>query len=612
MTTPIDSPGGALRETDLTGADMLGKFLGGLPSAGRADLAPLMQFLASANPGQLDKLRALEENFYREHLTLWTQLANAGEVADSLAAQDDRRFDAPEWGLPFFQYLQQAYLLNTRFLLSLGELPELSASAKRRLQFQLRQLTDAMSPNNFATTNPEVIKLAAQTGGESLARGVKMLAEDVARGRISMTDEQAFEVGRNLAITPGAVVFENEVMQLIQYAPSTAQTRAIPLLIVPPFINKYYILDLQPENSFVRFCVAQGFTTFIISWRNIPPALGHLGWEDYIQGGVLAPLQVIQSITGADKINTLGFCVGGTLLASALAVMAARKHNVAASLTLLATMLDFSDPGEISVYVDRGFVEQCEEEFRESGAMSGSKLAHTFASLRANELIWHFVVNNYLKGKTPRAFDLLYWNTDGSNLPGRLYAYYLRNMYLENNLRIPGKLKASGVPVNLGAIDVPAYIMATREDHIVPWRSAFASARLLGGPAEFVLGASGHVAGVVNPASQNRRHYWRNEAGDVTAERWLDGASQHNGSWWTHWAAWLGQRSGAWKPAPAVAGNQQFVPIEPAPGRYVKETASASADGDNHKSTSKKSTSKRRGSHGKENRSGNRGHGRSG
>ncbi len=611
MSTPIDSPGGA-QEMNLAGPDMLGRVLRELPSASHADLAQLMQLFSSGSPEQLEKLQALEEKFYKDHMSLWTQMATAGDAPATLPRQDDHRFDAPEWGLPFFQYLRQAYLLNTRFLLSLGELPELAPSAKRRLQFQLRQFTDAMSPNNFATTNPEVIKLATQTGGESLARGVKMLADDVARGRISMSDEQAFAVGRNLAITPGAVVFENEVMQLIQYAPAMAQTREIPLLIVPPFINKYYILDLQPENSFVRFCVAEGFTTFIVSWRNIPPALGHLGWDDYIDKGVLAPLQVIRSITGAGQVNTLGFCVGGTLLSSALAVKAARKQNDAASLTLLATMLDFSDPGEISVYIDREFVEQCEQEFRQSGAMSGSKLAQTFASLRANELIWHFVVNNYLKGRTPRAFDLLYWNTDGSNLPGRLYAYYLRNMYLENNLRIPGKLEASGVPLNLGAIDVPAYIMATREDHIVPWRAAFASAQLLGGPTEFVLGASGHVAGIVNPASQNRRHYWRNEAGNVNAERWLEGASQHDGSWWTHWAAWLGGRSGNWKPAPAVAGNQQFVPIEPAPGRYVKETDSAGTVGTHQKSTSKKSTSKRRGSHGKEKRSGNRGHGRSG
>ncbi|MEO8166171.1 MAG: alpha/beta fold hydrolase, partial [Betaproteobacteria bacterium] len=420
MTSSTSSPGSALQAISLSSAGMLEQFLRELPSAGNADIPTLLQLFTSGNESQREKLRALEEKFYVDHLSLWTQLSGAVDgTAGAFAQNRDRRFDAPEWRLPFFQYLQQAYLLNSRFLLDLGELPDLEPHAKRRLQFQLRQMADALSPNNFATTNPEVIKLAAQTGGESLAQGMKMLASDVARGRISMTDERAFEVGRNLAVTPGAVIYENEVMQLIQYAPTTAEVREPPLLIVPPFINKYYILDLQPENSFVRFCVAQGFTTFIISWRNIPPELGHLGWDDYIQKAVLAPLDVIQAITNVHKIHTLGFCVGGTLLASALALMAARKEDEVASLTLLATMLDFSDPGEISVYIDCEFVERCEQEFCESGAMSGSKLAQTFASLRANDLIWHFVVNNYLKGRVPRAFDLLYWNTDGSNVPGR-------------------------------------------------------------------------------------------------------------------------------------------------------------------------------------------------
>ena len=428
-----------------------------------------------------------------------------------------------------------------------------------------------MAPNNYAATNPEVIKLAAETRGESLAQGMKLLAGDVARGRISMTDEQAFEVGRNLAITPGSVVFENEVMQLIQYAPATPNVYEYPLLIVPPFINKYYILDLQPENSFVRFCVEQGFSTFIVSWRNIPPELGQLGWDDYIEKGVFAPLAVIKAISGADKINTLGFCVGGTLLSSALAVMAARNEDLVVSLALLATMLDFSETGDISVYIDRDFVERSEQDFREPGLMPGSRLASTFATLRANDLIWRFVIDNYLKGRSPRAFDLLYWNADGSNLPGRLYAYYLRNMYLENKLRIPGRLVACGVPLDLGAITIPAYIVATRDDHIVPWKSAHASAGLLGGRTEFVLGASGHIAGIVNPASKNRRHFWLNSSAAADADAWLAGAAQQAGSWWKHWAAWLSRQSGVQKPAATVPGNAQYPVLEAAPGRYVKE-----------------------------------------
>jgi polyhydroxyalkanoate synthase len=467
--------------------------------------------------------------------------------------------------------VQQAYLLNARFLREIGDLADLEPLAKRRLQFQLRQLADAMSPTNYAATNPEVIKLAAQTGGESLAQGMKLLAGDVARGRISMTDEQAFEVGHNLAVTPGAVVFENEVMQLIQYSPTTANVYEYPLLLVPPFINKYYILDLQPENSFVRFCVEQGFSTFIVSWRNIPPELGQLGWDDYIEKGVFGPLEAIKAISGADKINALGFCVGGTLLSSALAVMAARNDASVASLTLLATLLDFSEPGEIGVFIDREFVERSEQEFREPGSMSGGKLANTFAALRANDLIWHFVINSYLKGKAPRAFDLLYWNADGSNLPGRLYTWYLRNMYLENNLRIPGRLEACGVPVDLGAITVPAYIVATREDHIVPWKSAHASVGLLGGRTEFVLGASGHIAGIVNAASKNRRHFWLNTSANADADAWLADATQQAGSWWKHWATWLSSRAGMKKPAASALGNAQYPVLEAAPGRYVKE-----------------------------------------
>jgi polyhydroxyalkanoate synthase len=574
MTSSAKTPGDVLQEINRANAGMVEKLFRDLPPAsGTPDIAALMRVFATADARQLEKLRTLEETFYRDHFSLWGRLAAPAEAGAVPATTGDTRFAAAEWQLPFFQYVQQAYLLNSKFLLELGGLADLEPHAKRRLQFQLRQLTDAMAPNNYAATNPEVIKLATQTGGESLAQGMKLLAGDVARGRISMTDEQAFEVGRNLAVTPGAVVFENEVMQLIQYAPATADVYECPLLLVPPFINKYYILDLQPENSFVRFCVEQGFSTFIVSWRNIPPELGQLGWDDYIEQGVFAPLKAIKEICGADKVNALGFCVGGTLLSCALAVMAARNEDSVASLTLLATLLDFAEPGEISVFIDREFVERSEQEFSEPGSMSGGKLANTFAALRANDLIWHFVVNSYLKGRSPRAFDLLYWNADGSNLPGRLYAYYLRNMYLENNLKIPGRLEACGVPLDLGAIMIPAYVLATREDHIVPWKSARESVALLGGPTEFVLGASGHVAGIVNPAAKGRRHFWFNASGEThaDADAWLADATQQAGSWWKHWAAWLSGRSGAQHPAVTEPGNRHYPAFEAAPGRYVKE-----------------------------------------
>ena len=573
MNSPAESPPGAYQELAKANQALIEDFLRQLPSSGQLEFTGLMRTLASGSDAQREKLRSLQERLYRGHLALWGSLlggANGAALDD--AGAGDHRFDAPEWSeLPFFRYLRQAYLLNTRFLDELGEMADLDGHAKRRLQFVLRQFADAIAPTNFAATNPEVIKLASESRGESLSQGMKLLAADLARGRISMTDERAFEVGRNLAVTPGAVVLENEVMQLIQYAPSTDQVFERPLLIVPPFINKYYILDLQPENSFVRYCVEQGFTTFILSWRNIPPELGHLTWDDYVREGVLAPLDAVRAITGAEQVGTLGFCVGGTLLATALAVMAQNNDAPVASLTLLASMLDFSETGDISVFVDREFVERAEEEYRTGGLMPGSRLAATFATLRANDLVWHFVINNYLKGREPKPFDLLYWNADGANLPGRLYTYYLRNMYLENNLRIPGKLDSCDTPVDLGRIKVPAFVVATRDDHIVPWKTAHLSASLLGGRTEFVLGASGHVAGIVNPAAKNRRHYWTNAAVAPNPDAWFADAAQQAGSWWAHWANWLRQKSGNKRPAPAALGNVRFPVIEPAPGRYVKE-----------------------------------------
>ncbi len=573
MNSPAKKPptSSAFEELARANQALVGDFLARLPSSGTPDFAALARQFALGSASQREKFLRLEEDFYRGHRLLWSHIAEGSQAADEDDARDPR-FDAPEWReLPFFRYLRQAYRLNVRYLLQLGELAELEPHAKRRMQFVLRQFADAIAPTNYAATNPEVIKLAAESGGESLARGMKLLAGDLAQGRISMTDARAFEVGRNVAVTPGSVVLENDVMQLIQYSPATSRVYERPLLILPPFINKYYILDLQPENSFVRFCVEQGFTTFIVSWRNIPPELGHLTWDDYVRQGVLEPLEAVRSICGSDRVNTLGFCVGGTLLATALAVLAHRRDRSAASMTLLAAMLDFSETGDISVYVDRDFVEQAEQEYRETGVMPGSRLAATFATLRANDLVWHFVINNYLKGREPRAFDLLYWNADGSNVPGRLYAYYLRNMYLENSLRIPGRLVSCDAPVDLGRIGLPAYVLATREDHIVPWKTAFASVALLGPRTEFVLGASGHVAGIVNPATKNRRHFWSGAAANVNAEEWLDNATQHAGSWWTHWAEWLRARSGELVAAPAAPGNARCPAIEPAPGRYVKQ-----------------------------------------
>jgi poly[(R)-3-hydroxyalkanoate] polymerase subunit PhaC len=573
MNLPAESAPGVYQELAKANQALVEDFLRQLPSSGHLEIAKLMRTLAFGSDTQRERMRSLQERLYREHLALWSNLLGGGnDIEPDVADAGDHRFDAPEWSeLPFFRYVRQAYLMNARYLNELGDLAELDGYAKRRLQFVLRQFADAIAPTNFAATNPEVIRIASETRGESLSQGMNLLAADLARGRISMSDERAFEVGRNLAVTPGAVVSENEVMQLIQFAPSTDQVFERPLLVVPPFINKYYILDLQPENSFVRYCVEQGFTTFIVSWRNTPPDLGYLTWDDYVRDGVLAPLDAVRAISGAGQVNALGFCVGGTLLATALAVMAQKNLASVCSLTLLASMLDYSDTGDISVFVDREFVERAELEFRDSGSMPGTRLAATFAMLRANDLVWYFVINNYLKGREPQPFDLLYWNTDAANLPGRLYTYYLRNMYLENNLRIPGKLHSCGVPVDLGRIGVPAFVLATREDHIVPWKTAHLSAALLGGDTEFVLGASGHVAGIINPAAKKRRHYWTNSAAAPDADAWFADAAQQAGSWWPHWANWLRKKSGNKKSAPAALGNTRFPVIEPAPGRYVKQ-----------------------------------------
>ncbi|MFZ5558783.1 MAG: PHA/PHB synthase family protein [Pseudomonadota bacterium] len=542
------------------------------PAAAPLGKTPDPAFTPAAGAGApAESWDAFHGRHAQRHVELWMRLL-AG-ARDDTPAETDRRFAAPEWrASPVHDYLRQAYLINADWLREAVARFPADERDRRRLAFFTRQLIDALCPANFPATNAEALKRMAETEGRSLQDGVRNLLADLRRRRISMTDESAFEVGRNLALTPGAVVHENEYFQLIQYAPAGPQCRELPLLIVPPFINKYYILDLQPENSFVRFAVEQGLAVFLISWRNVPPELGRATWNDYLERVVFEALAVTLEITGAKRVNALGFCVGGTLLASALAVLRARGDRRVASLTLLTTLLDFADPGDIGVYVQEPFVAQKEAEFAAGGVMRGAELAQAFASLRANELVWNYVVNNYLKGQTPPPFDLLYWNSDSANVPGALFAYYLRRMYLDNALRLPGALQMCGTSVDLRRIDVPAFVLAAREDHIVPWASAFSSARLLSGRIEFVLAASGHIAGVINPASRRRRNYW---TGPFTADArsWLAAARSRPGSWWPHWARWLLRRSGRPVPAPAALGSLRHPPREPAPGRYVRERA---------------------------------------
>jgi len=487
------------------------------------------------------------------------------------AKDGDKRFAADAWrNDPRFDLMRRTYLAYSEFLQGTVETVPTDDKTKAQMRFGMRQFVDAMSPSNFFVTNPEAVQLAIETGGQSLVQGMNLYFEDLAKGRVSSTDERAYEVGKNLATTPGAVIFENDLMQVIQYAPATQKVRERPLLMIPPCINKFYILDLQPDNSIVRYVVEQGHTVFMVSWRNAGPEQGHLTWDDYLEQGVMQAIDVALGISGADKVNTLGFCVGGTLLASALAVMHARDENKVASMTLLTTMLDFSDTGEIGALVTEQSVDAREAAIGGGGLMKGKELAFTFSSLRANDLMWQYVVNSYLKGKAPPAFDMLYWNADSTNLPGPMFCWYVRNTYLENNLRVPGKTIQCGEPVDLSLIEIPAFIYASREDHIVPWRTAYASTELLD-DTTFVLGASGHIAGVINPASKNKRNYWVRGGAGPDPDRWLETAQSVPGSWWPEWSSWLRGQAGAERPAPKTAGSRKYKRIEAAPGRYVKE-----------------------------------------
>ncbi len=531
---------------------------------------------------QNEEISRLQKAFAERHAALWQSMlqrqggAAAPDVGDDRGKPlGDKRFDSPAWAeSPYFDYVRQAYLLNADFLAKLAEtVPLDDAAARSRLKFFTRQFVDAMAPSNFVATNPEFIKTALETQGASITAGIRNLIADLGKGRISMTDDAAFEVGRNLAVTPGQVIYENELIQLIQYAPSTKKVHERPLLIVPPCINKFYILDLQPENSFVRHAVEQGMTVFLVSWRNPQADLGHLGWDDYVEQGALKALDVVREIGGTDQLNALGFCVGGTILSAALSVAKARGEDRVASLTLLTSLLDFSDGGEVVNYVDAASVAAREAAIGKGGLLRGAELASAFSSLRANDLIWQYVVGNYLKGGKPSAFDLLHWNADSTNLPGPFAVWYLRNLYLDNSLRVPGKLAMCGATADLGRLDMPAYIYSSREDHIVPWRASYLSRDILGGETTFVLGASGHIAGVINPPAKGKRSYWRNDTPAATAEAWQGGATEHKGSWWPHWIEWLKHFAGDERRARSQLGSKRYKPIEAAPGRYVKEKA---------------------------------------
>ena len=516
---------------------------------------------------------SLQRSYFDKQARLWSALASGKRETLAEPEPGDRRFAANEWrDNPYYDYLKQSYLLAAQYVEQLVDATELEPQAKERARFAARQWIDAMCPANFPATNPAALREAMETRGESLARGLANLLADVQKRRISQTRESAFEVGRNLAVTPGDVVYENDLIQLIQYKAATAEVARRPLVMIPPCINKYYILDLQPENSFVAYAVAEGNTVFMVSWRNVEAEQGKYGWDDYLELGVFEALRVAKEITRSKEVNALGFCVGGTLLGAALAVLSSKKQPLVASATFLAAMLDFSDPGQIGLFVDEASVALREATIGAGGILPGHELAFVFSSLRANDLVWPYVVNNYLLGGEPAAFDLLYWNSDSTNLPGPMYCYYLRNTYLHNRLREPGALTNCGVPIDLGKIELPVFVLATREDHIVPWRSAYRTVHLLGGKEKsFVLGASGHIAGVVNPAAKKRRSHWVLDSHPDDPDAWLAKATERPGSWWPLWSEWLARHSGGKRKAPAKPGAAKYRPIEPAPGRYVKQ-----------------------------------------
>jgi polyhydroxyalkanoate synthase subunit PhaC len=495
----------------------------------------------------------------------------------------DKRFSHPSWQQDKVSAsIAATYLANSAAMLQMVDAMQSAPREKQKIRMAVQQWIDACSPANFLATNPEAVALLNKTQGQSLVQGFSHLFADMQKGKLSQNDDTQFEVGRNIATTPGAVVFENELIQLIQYQPVTPTVGKKPMLMVPPCINKFYILDLQPEGSLVRHLLDAGHSVFMVSWRNVQADQGHLSWDDYLQLGVCDAIDVVKDISAQDSINLLGFCVGGTLLVSALSALAAKKQKPAHSVTLLTTFLDFSETGALGLMVDEQFVQYRESQLAQGGILKGQELATTFSFLRPNDLVWNYVVNNYLKGEPVPAFDLLYWNGDSTNLAGPMYAYYLRQTYLENNLRQPGKMHGLGVGLDLNLLDCPVYVFNTREDHIVPWVGGYESTQLLKGPVRFVLGASGHIAGVINPAKKNKRCYWvapnskssKSSQYPKDANAWLTKAQEQPGSWWNDWTAWLKPLAGTQQKVKKLPlGNRRYKPIEPAPGRYVKQKA---------------------------------------
>ncbi len=526
------------------------------------------------------KLANVQMKAWQDFMWLWQNAMfkilgrNARPIAE--AVHGDRRFRHEDWQQNFlYDYIKQSYLIAAKHLhQSLGKVEGLDEKTARKVDFYTRQYIDALSPSNFMLTNPEVMRETVNSGGQNLVKGLNNLLEDLTRGeggqlRMRMTDTEAFRLGENIAMTQGKVVYQNELLQLIQYAPLTKKVHARPLLIIPPWINKYYILDLRENNSFVRWAVEQGHTVFVISWVNPDQRLAHKSFDDYLTEGVFAALDAIERATGERDANVIGYCLGGTLLACALAWLTAKKDRRIHSATFFVSMIDFERSGELEVFIDEQQVAALEKKMEKRGYLEGSEMATTFNMLRANDLIWSFVVNNYLLGKDPFPFDLLYWNSDSTRMPATMHSFYLRNMYLKNILKEPRGITLAGVPIDVTQIKTPAYFISTVEDHIAPWKSTYAGAKLFKGPVRFALGGSGHIAGIINPPAANKYCYWTNDKLTTDPDEWLSTAEQHPGSWWSDWGRWAAKHGGE-KVAARIPGKGKLKALEDAPGAYVK------------------------------------------
>ncbi len=521
-------------------------------------------------------LASFSANLWLDQMRLWqtSWMRLLGVEAPPVAepARSDWRFKDEEWSKNFlFDYIKQSYLVAARHIQhAVGQVEGLPPESEKKVAFFTRQYVDALAPSNFLLTNPQVLRETLASGGQNLVRGLANLLADLEKGggelRISMTDEGAFQLGRNVATSPGKVVYQNDLMQLIQYEPATGQVYRRPLVIVPPWINKYYILDLRENNSFIRWAVQQGHTVFVLSWVNPDARLAQKGFDDYMLEGPLAALDAVEKVTGEREVNFIGYCLGGTLLGATLGFLSRKKQeNRVASATFFVSLLDFSQPGELGVFIDEAQVANLERKMNERGYLEGAEMASTFNLLRANDLVWSFVVNNYLLGKDPFPFDLLYWNADSTRMPARMHSFYLRNMYIKNALGKPGGISLAGVPIDLAKVKVPSYFISTVEDHIAPWKTTYKGARYLGGPVRFVLGGSGHIAGIVNPPAAKKYHYWTNEANPPSADVWFATATQHPGSWWEDWQRWIDTRNGPDR----VAARKPQDAIEDAPGSYA-------------------------------------------